>query len=392
MKIFFYIFFCFISCAFTDTKIQAIPAMSFSSDTGFGGGLAGSIFTTEEGIKPYKTSIDMQGFLTTKNIHSHYLKLDILNAFGLDLRLTSKLGFYSSLSENYCGWGSGVSCGADGVERKNSNNQYYLYPIMSIFGGIYSRWLIYSGQAKWEIMASYRGNYIYNGTFKERGPYKNSLYSKDFSNKKIDGYISTLEFGLMIDDRDRESSPTNGYWLESSIRGGGSFTGSAFDFFGFNAIARFYTPLDEERRLVFASQTIVDGIIGDLPYFLMAKVGGSKSIDSYAAFGGQNIGRGIRDQMFVGRLKLIQQFELRHTFLNFSFWSQDFALTWAFLADIGLTTSNYKRLSQLKNVLMGFGSGLRIHWNENFIIRADGAVSPYEGFSPKIYVVIGNVF
>lgn len=40
----------------------------------------------------------------------------------------------------------------------------------------------------------------------------------------------------------------------------------------------------------------------------------------------------------------------------------------------------------------GFGSGLGIHWNKSFIIRADLGLSPQEHYSPKFYPAAGQVF
>lgn len=386
-------------------RFSGIPALSFGSDIGFGGGVIGNMYVDEEGHTPYQTSLGLKLFLSTKKVHSHAISFDRVRAFGLPWRLLGRVGFYATPAQHYCGLGSSANCDEDrakieggkafgpGEQRDEYIRRYYQNRYMSFYGELFSRWLVWEGFAKFELMASYRGNYYLNRDFSEKGPYPGSLYARDFKNSKIEGYLSTVEFGAMLDARDNEPAPTKGYWLESSIRGGASFTGSAWDYFAANLGARFYHPFDDDNRLVFASQTIFDAIIGDLPFDAMSKIGGSQSINDFNAIGGQYIGRGIREQLYVGRFKAIEQLELRYTFWSFNLWKQDFDVTLVGLGDLGMTSIDYKRFTEeMKKVHVGFGGGLRLHWNKTFIVRADIGVSPSENFIPRFYVLVGNVF
>jgi outer membrane protein assembly factor BamA len=362
------------------------------------------MYREEEGYVPYKSSIGLKIFLTTKNIHSHYLMLDEVNPFKLPVRLTTRLGFFSTVSQNYCGKGAKSSCNEEnailaanqqnlsGTEREKFLQTYYKNRFISVFGDIFSRWLLYKDRAKLELMLNYRGRYYNAGDFKNKGPFAGSLFAKDFANSKNDGYLSTLETGLMLDKRDHEMAPTKGYWLESSVRGASFLTASSWDYFGFNAAARLYFSLDDAHRLVFASQTIADLMVGDVPFDAISRIGGSQSIMDYNAIGGSYLGRGISEQRFVGKIKAINQLELRYTFLSFDIWKQKFDLTLAGLGDFAATACDFSSIVDMKNIFLGFGSGLRIAWNKTFIIRADLAFSPHEDYSPKFYLVVGNVF
>ena len=89
----------------------------------------------------------------------------------------------------------------------------------------------------------------------------------------------------------------------------------------------------------------------------------------------------------------IEQVEFRYKFWSFVLLKQNFDLNWAVLGDIAMTAWDFSRFSQdMRYVYAGFGTGLRIYWNQTFVIRGDIAVSPSENFSPKFYLVIGNVF
>jgi outer membrane protein assembly factor BamA len=379
-------------------RFSGIPALGYS-DSGFGFGVVGNMYTDQEGYAPYKSSLGLKLYFTTKGTNSHHLIFDQVRAFGLPLRLVSRLGFFSTIEQNYCGRASDANCDLERakIEAKDEGDEfvrlYYKNRFMAFFGDVFGRWLLWKEQAKLELMMSYRGRYYLNRDFKENGPYKGSLFAKDYKDFNTDGYLSTLETGLMLDKRDFESAPTSGYWLESSIRGGSWLFGSAWDYFGANAAARFYLSLDDAHRMVIASQTIADVIVGDLPYDAMSRLGGSQALIDYNAIGGQNVGRGIREQLYVGRLKAIEQLEFRYTFWSFNAFKQNFDLTGAAMGDLAMTAWDFSRFKKdMANIYVGFGGGLRISWNKTFVIRADLGVSPHENFSPKFYLVVGNVF
>lgn len=385
-------------------RFSGIPAIGFG-DGGFGFGVVGNMYVDQEGYAPYKSSLGLKIYLTTKGVNSHHLLYDQVRAFGLPLRLVTRLGFFSTIVQNYCGQASDAKCDMERAEivadnrglkdeaRNEFVNRYYKNRFISMFGDVFTRWLLWKDQAKLELMMSYRGRYYIGRDFKEKGPYPGSLFAEDHRNSTTDGYLSTLETGLMLDKRDNESAPTSGYWLESTIRGGSWLIGSTWDYFGANAAARFYVPLDDARRVVIASQTIADVTVGDLPYDAMSRVGGSQALIDYSAIGGQNIGRGIREQLFVGRFKAIEQLEFRYTFLSFNMFKQNFDLTGAAMGDVAMTAWDFSRFKKdMQKVYVGFGGGLRISWNKTFVIRADLGVSPHEQFSPQFYLVVGNVF
>lgn len=386
-------------------RFSGVPALGFGPDSGFGAGVLGSMYVDKAGFLPYKMAVSAKIFLSTKGMNSHALQLDQVSAFGLPLRLTTRVGFFSTNAQNYCGMGSQIDCnenrakieaanlGLLGSERDNFVKHYYQNRFMSFFGDVFSRWLLWKDQAKLELLASYRGRYYLERDFKNKGPYPGSLYARDFRDQKTEGYLSTAELGLMLDERDNEPAPTGGYWLEATGRGGSWLIGSAWNYFGSNLSARFYFSLDEKRRVVVASQSIVDAIWGDLPVDAMSRLGGSQSLSDFSAIGGQYIGRGIREQLYVGRFKAIEQLELRIKLFSFGLFKQDFDLITAAFGDVATTALDFSRFTdEIGNIYAGFGSGLRLYWNKTFVIRADLGVSPSEDFSPKFYLVTGNVF
>lgn len=385
-------------------RFSGIPALGFGPDSGFGFGVVGSMYVDEADFNPYKMAVNLKIYFTSKGINSHTIAVDRVRAFGWPLRSISRLGFYSTINQNYCGKGAAANCdnaraqlaadtaGVVGKERTEFIKHFYLNRLMFIFGDQSIRYLLWQDVAKLELMASYRGSYYLNRGFKSKGPYPGSLFQKE-STGKTDGYLSTVELGLMLDKRDNEPAPTEGYWLEASARGGTFLIGSAWEYFGVNAAARFYFPFDKVRKFVFASQTTGDLIFGDLPHDAMSRLGGSQALNNYTAIGGQNIGRGIREQGYVGRIKFIEQAEFRYTFWSFNLFKQNFDLNAALMTDLALTSWDFANFSkEMRNLYAGFGPGLRVYWNKTFVIRADLGFSPQENYSPKFYLTVGNVF
>ncbi len=224
-------------------RFSGVPALGFGPESGFGTGIVGTMYVDQDDIQPYKMALGLKAYISLKGMQSHAVTFDQVDAFGLPLRLTSRLGFFSTVEQNYCGQGNAVSCdenraaiAADkahltGEDRETFIRRYYSNRFMSFFGDVYSRWLLWKNEAKLELLASYRGRYYLSGDFKHRGPYAGSLYAQDFNGKKTDGYLSTLEVGVMLDKRNNEPSPTSGYWLESTVRGGSWLTGSVWKLF-----------------------------------------------------------------------------------------------------------------------------------------------------------------
>ena len=296
-------------------RFSGIPALGFGPDSGFGFGALGSMYVDQEGYSPYKMALGLKIYLTTKGVNSHAIQLDQVRAFGLPLRLITRLGFYSIIAQNYCGRASEADCdenrpinlanraGLSQDERTEFINHFYKNRFLLFYGDISSRWLLWKDQAKLEFMVNYHGSYYMNRDFKKTGPYEGSLYARDFASEK-DGYLSTLEFGLMLDKRDNEPAlPVAIGWNRACV-GLPFLTGSAWDYFGANAAFRIYLPLDDDHRLVIANQSIADIIVGDLPLDAMSRIGGSQALNEFTAIGGQYIGRGIKEQGYVGRIRV----------------------------------------------------------------------------------------
>jgi hypothetical protein len=372
-----------------------VPRIILNSDDGFGLGIRGTLYWHRWGQRPYKTAINFQSLMTTRLVQDHYLGVDAVRAFNLPLRLTATVGAYLSRSRNYCGIGNTVTCdptraeeegralGLDGDVLENHVRNYYLLRTIEPYGEGTMRYIVDPDPVQVELFGGWRGIWYIPGTPSDDdgdgrpdlSPYPSSLYAQAHP-KGEGGPLSQLQMGAAVDHRDHELDPTRGYFAEASLRGGQGIWGSKWDYGGTNLTVLGFFPLLEERRLTLASRTVVDVLWGDPPFLEMARTGG---ISNTVAFGGAEIGRGLRAQRLVGRVKLMQQLEARGWFFETDLWAQKIELGWALFTDLGHIRSRWDDSGEdPTKIHLGGGASLRLAWNENFIMRLDLAMSPDE--------------
>lgn len=375
-----------------------VPAINFNSDEGLGLGILGSIYRYDGGTQPYKTRITLLAFITTRAIQYHYLEFDALRVGDSPLRLTGRVAFDATRVDNFCGIGPDVTCDEaeaeaaagdlQGQEREDFVRRYYrtryLYPRMRLN----ARYALDPMPHRFELIAGYRLEYITHGDFQEAGPFPGSLYEQQFGEEGERGFVSVLQAGAMLDNRDNEPSPIRGYWIEASVRGASRFIGSTWEYVGFNTTLRGYTPVFTDR-LVFADRIVLDGIAGDAPIRELANPGGTQR---YTGYGSLNAGRGIRQRRFIGKALAMNQAELRWLALPFTVAKVPIDIHVLGFLDVGFVgaeLSDFGRMFQTP--LPGGGGGLRFAFDKNFIVRADVAFSAFEN-QPSFYIDINNVF
>jgi outer membrane protein assembly factor BamA len=107
--------------------------------------------------------------------------------------------------------------------------------------------------------------------------------------------------------------------------------------------------------------------------------------------------RGIPRQRYSGKVKLIQNLELRSLFWRFGIGKSRFVVGGVVFLDAARIWADTRAtIIDGRNVdggsfKLGTGAGLRVRWGETFLIRFDGAYSPTE-HTPGFYVDIGHVF
>lgn len=392
-------------------RAAVVPRFTLSSDDGFGAGARGVVYRHRFGQKPYKTAIAFQVFATTRLVQHHFLRVDAIDAFNVPLRIVAELGYAQTLTFNDCAGdcdaasarAAAIAQGYVGAAQNDVARRYWLVRFLRPYASAVVRWrlddLLHGvGDAaggrrppRPELFAGWRGDlYVPGDLGDEDGdgafdlfPYPGSRYATRFPVGEP-GFASVFLVGASLDGRDEEPDPTRGFFVEASARGAAFFVGSAWDFAGANTTASVFAPLLPARRLVLASRVVVDGLVGDPPTYELAQTGGSAP--TYA-LGGADLGRGVRQQRFYGRHKLVLQHELRSTLASFTVVQQDFRVGAAVFLDAGAAAGGAAPLDDDDAVAwgLGCGAGLRVVWNDAFVMRVDVAFSPVERWTPLIY-------
>jgi hypothetical protein len=376
-------------------SFAAVPTLTFDTDEGFGTGGVVTLYHQNGAVLPYRDAITFNLFISSKLVQAHAITWDAIKPFDIDGRMYLRLGYYATVSENYCGVGNDVTC-APGVPAAldrdlddDFNRHYYLMRFIKPYANAIFRPWLRDKPYRTELLFGWRGAWIIPGDLTARGPYPGSLFAHDHPDGEAG--ISSVPFvGVVVDDRDAETFPTRGIYSEASVRFSHPFTGSTWTYAGADAQLASFFSLSDVPRLVLATRIVGDVIVGDPPVVDMARIGGT--VDAIA-FGGYQIGRGVREERYLGRVKVLAQAELRAQFISTPLLGQDFNHGAALFSDVGWIGASVDDVGhEPLKLLSTVGISYRLLWNEDFSIRMDLAVSPDEYDGPGFYVIVGQDF
>jgi hypothetical protein len=384
-----------------------IPAVNYSSDEGFGFGVIGSVYKYNGKAKPYKTRIGGLVFFTTRGVQYHYIDVDALDLAGGKLRLTTRVLYDYRFTSNYCGMGGDVECGDPGLAQQQMDfhdvpydnlsdedmdlavARWYKAAFRMPYGLAVARYRLSDMPHKVEAVASYRLSYFAPFHKEFDDGLDATYYQHEVDLDAEAGFTSVLQGGIMVDNRDNEPAPKRGYWVEGTVRGASKYWGSKFNFFGFNTTLRGYLPILKDGKLTLADRLALDGIVGETNYKELDWMGGTQF---YTAAGGARSLRGIRSERYRGKVKMLNQAELRWKAVTFTPGSTVVDLYFQGFVDAAHVAAEWDDVGG-SPIHLGEGGGLRIAINQNFILRGDFATSFDEGWGlTGIYLDVDNLW
>jgi Omp85 superfamily domain len=392
-------------------RVGAVPTLTYNTDEAFGTGGVASLFVDDGHSKPYRHSLTLNAFISTKGVQSHALTWDGLRPFNLDGRMHVRLGYLSTVSQNYCGTGNSVTCDDSSARRaaeaagmsnddvdaaaRHFTQMRFRRPFLSTFarGWIVNR----SDDNPWrvELFGGVRASLLLPGDWTTPTPYPGSLYATEFPAGERG--LSVAPFiGAIADSRDDEIFPQRGIYGEVSVRTAQPLWRSTWAYTGGTAIiAGFWDVMPSAwrggpQRAVLASRAIADILVGDPSTEELARIGGTNDV---IAFGGGAIGRGIREHRYLGKVKLMAQTELRLQLVTVHPFGEEFDLGTAFFTDLGMIGYDvHEWRGHPTKILPTVGVSWRILWNKTFAFRWDLATSPAEENPIGFYIIVGQVF
>ena len=222
------------------------------------------------------------------------------------------------------------------------------------------------------------------------------------------GSLNYLKIGLKYDSRDQLASPTIGIFTEAVLQSAPMFMND-MPHTKLAVIHRQYFTLAKD--LIFAYRLDYQMTLGNehVPYYAQPEL-----ITSYlvaatnSGLGGKSSVRGILRNRVIGNDVAFGNFEFRYKFLRFEWLKQNFYVGTNVFFDSGIILkpiemnlssvtvtdkSNYFANYETGKLHSAAGAGLKIGWNENFIISVDfGKAFDKQDGNTGFYVGLNYLF
>jgi hypothetical protein len=373
----------------------ALPAISYDSDLGFQYGALVNLYNYGDGTQfpKYIHSLYLELSTYTKGTTIARLRYD--SEFLIPkVRTTVDISYVSDQMSDFYGY-NGYQSIYDPVQVANSNRLFYknekdMFRAKADFQG-------YFGGSKLGWVAGYTFYHFKMDTVNntQLGILKTgeTLFEKYKRWGLINplegpgGSINYLKIGLKYDTRDQLACPMKGVFTEAVIQSAPKFLNETFPHTKLAIIHRQYFTLAKD--LSFAYRLDYQMTLGNnyVPYYAQPLL-----ITSYLiaatnqGLGGKSSIRGILRNRVIGDNVGFGNFEFRYKFLRFELLKQNFYIGTNVFFDSGIILKpidmNLTNLSPVDKATYfndyssgkfhsAAGVGLKIGWNENFVISTD---------------------
>lgn len=378
----------------------ALPAVSYDSDLGFQYGALVNLYDYGDGknFPKYNHSLYLEWSRYTKGTGINRLMYDseklipgIRTTVDITYLTDQMMDFYG-----FNGYQSQYDADLSKTTRHFYKNERNMFRIKADFQGNF-------GKTKLGWVAGYN---FYNFAIDTVDINKldlapvagGTLFQRYVKNKVISeaeadgGSLNYLKLGLKYDSRDQRANPMKGIWTEAVIQTAPGFI-NEFAHTKFALIHRQYFTLAKDMSVAYRLdyQTTLGNSY--VPHYAQPLLITSfLTAASNQGMGGKNSIRGVLRNRVIGDAVGFGNFEFRYKFLRFNWLKQHFYLGTNIFFDSGIIlnpidieanrtglaalTSDQKDELMLNNYEAGkfhsgAGAGLKIGWNENFIISAD---------------------
>lgn len=192
----------------------------------------------------------------------------------------------------------------------------------------------------------------YTSTVRPVQPDKDSLFITTITDAqgKKGGFVQGLGLRAAFDNRDNVYFPYKGNYLAISGVGYPSFMGSEYQFATVQAEYRSFINI--KRKVILASQVMSQMSFGEVPFYLMPKLGGDKLLRGYTA--------GTSRDKFLFNLQGELRFPINRFILSGFFGS-------------GITGDEFMDYFKVKDYSYSIGGGVRFKpfTDKNIVIRLD---------------------
>lgn len=413
-------------------QVSGLPVVAYDADMGFQYGLVGNLFLFDSTVEypEYKHAIKIEVSRYTKGSGVNQIFYDSKYLIPGRIRLTADLSYLTERALDFYGFNGYQAIytpeweddeDADYITRMFYRHERKLFRFTCDFQGpIYGdnfRWLGGIG-----IMNFKTGTVDIDRLNKGKDedkilPDTITLYDQYVEwgiipeDEKDGGNTNFIRGGLIYDTRDNEPNPMKGLWDEALlIYAPGFLFNDDVSFLKLVLIHRQYFTIVKEK-LNFCYRLGYQGTIaGHTPFYFQPYMLSSFSfVTKTDGLGGAKNLRGVLRNRVVGDGVAWGNVEFRWRIVDFVVAKQNIYLGLNVFGDAGLVVQpvdfdhdfsnpedieNYFDFSYDRDKLHpSAGAGLRIGWNENFIIAVDYgfAMDGQDGVS-GLYIAFGNLF
>lgn len=419
----------FVSClllvaasVFSQQKIKkgfgfgALPAISYDSDLGFQYGALVNLFHYGDGSRfpKYDHSLYLEYSTYTKGTSIARLRYDSERLIP-KVRTTVDIAYVTDLMADFYGY-NGYQSIYDTTQIKTARKIFYknernMFRVKADFQGNFK-------ESKFGWVAGYT---FYNFAMDTVNISKlnlspvagGALFQKYQTWGLITpaeahgGSINYFKIGLKYDSRDQLACPMKGIWTEAVIQTAPKFANQAFPHTKLAIIHRQYFTLAKD--LSFAYRLDYQMTLGKdhVPYYAQPLLITSfLTAATNQGLGGKSSIRGVLRNRVIGDAVGFGNFEFRYKFLRFEWLNQNFYLGTNVFFDSGIILKPIDISSTITSANPGYfnpyeagkfhsaaGIGLKIGWNENFVISADfGKAFDKQDGNTGMYIGLNYLF
>lgn len=388
---------------------SGLPAISYSTETGVQIGALGHAYFHGDGSH-YPQPIHDIGFEAsyfTKGRTRAYVSYDSRLAVE-NLRISASLSYINDPVYPFYGFNGAAQSYNSGLGSISfAMQRNWLRGLADVQGVILPHFNWAAGLAYWGLWTGEISDKRRTDILGDRDP---SVYyqSNNYYNYVKDGLIrpheakggQTLELkaGLSYDTRNIEAAPSKGIWAELFAFGSPNIFGSGFNYLKLAAHFRHYIGIPLEWKgggMVFAYHLAYQGLLaGEAPFYLQQNLGNLVLRQMVSeGLGGYSSLRGTTSARIIANGYAWANIELRVKLFSFKLLNQFFYVGITPFFDLGVITQPYRAdehyafIRQHQNPDLtreqynklvyrpqtSAGAGLKIGWNENFVLTIDVA-------------------
>ena len=346
--------------------IGALPMPNYDSNFGFGMGLNVGLFFRKPGYEPYQHAIRFQVYGATGGYQEHYVSSDSPNLAGTPYRLITRLAYVRDRFRPYYGTGNDTQVLPVSDPRWG---QHYYEIDDSYFQLDLNGQRFVSG--RWKVGLRYALFYgmtrRYSGSLADQNP-----------NAMGDGLEGMVLGEAQYDGRDAEASPTRGIFASVQVYGSHPFLLSSYTYAGAQGrLAGYWSPFNSPY-LVIAARVMGDWLTSGAPVRHELGLGGDSTV------------RGVPRERYVGNVRLVGNLELRSRAARFRPWDHELDAWIVAFGDVGQIWAEAGQNGPPWLVHAGYGLGLRLAWEADYVVRFDVSYSPDQPLG--IFLVFNHPF